>query len=167
MNTIKASEIKGVIPEGANYWDTSDTACPFIKNVHHAWFWWDDKKWIEYQIKGREFDDLKEIIYDTEFVPEVGMECEVSWGNHSTWHRCVKLDDNWFSWKHKGLYLTGNPWTHREIMTDTVFRPIKSEEDKLVDLMQTIANSTDEPITREFMAKGLIKAGVKLPEGGQ
>jgi len=175
MNTINASEIKGDIPEGATH----------ILALHDLFYRLRNEIWEVYMCTGdwcsssenssqleKDIlsDKLTEIIYDTDkpYVPKVGDHIEVTWGNKSKWYECVVLSDKWFSWK-RYSEMSDNPWANREIMIDTEFRPIQSEEDKAVEkiarFLQFNTPINLEKDCRETAELMVEELGIKIPEG--
>lgn len=94
------------------------------------------------------------------YVPEVGEECECTWGGKKSWWRCVKT-------KFGFLVNKGDPeWLMLENMpcyksSEVEFRPIQSEEDKLCEKL--ISEIKDDVYV--FAINGLESISMKQSTG--
>lgn len=193
MNTIKASEIKGVIPEGA--WrvrlksEPGVGAAGFYKKDIEVeggllYCYLDEARWRKTATTERGISDTLEIIYDTEFVPEVGMECVLS--NDRGYS--LDIPEHYIG---LAFYIEhvfkNNKGTQMAVgvakdgycicVKIGMFNPIKSEEDKLrewLDGLRPSPSDAEQWSSQELMdiftatiAGAMNDLGVKLPEGEQ
>jgi hypothetical protein len=125
-----------------NYNDKA-TCCYWHKPTNSIWF---------SRLPKKDLTNLEFLAERPVFVPEVGVECEMTWGSKGSWFNCVTLTNN-------KVAILGDYNKIRNLseLYGVEFRPIKSERDLTIDAALEVYNCGKQSAD---MAGALYDAGM-------